>query len=170
MALTSYAIALGSNRPGRHGPPAATVRAAAEALGVQRLSTIRRTEAVGPAGRGFANAAAILETRLDPPALLDLLKATERDFGRRGGRRWGPRVLDLDIILWSEGPFAAPGLVLPHPAFRSRAFVLEPLAEIAPAWRDPLSGASIAQLLHAVRRRRPVDRARRPRHGPGEGP
>jgi 2-amino-4-hydroxy-6-hydroxymethyldihydropteridine diphosphokinase len=170
MALTSYAIALGSNRPGRQGSPAANVRVAAEALGVQRLSTIRRTEAMGPAGRGFANAAAILESELDPAALLALLKQTERDFGRRRGRRWGPRVLDLDIILWSEGPFAAAGLVVPHPAFRSRAFVLEPLAEIAPGWRDPLSGATVAQLLHAVRRRRPVDRAGRPRHGPREGP
>jgi 2-amino-4-hydroxy-6-hydroxymethyldihydropteridine diphosphokinase len=161
MALTSYAIALGSNRPGRQGSPAETVRAAADALGVLHLSRIRPTEAVGPAGRGFANAAAILESDLDPPALLDLLKQTERDFGRRGGRRWGPRVLDLDIILWSEGAFAGPGLVVPHPAFRTRAFVLEPLAEIAAGWRDPLSGATIAQLLHHLRRPRPVDRASR---------
>ena len=161
MALTSYAIALGSNRPGRRGSPVETVRAAADALGVARLSHIRRTQAVGPAGRGFANAAAVLESDLDPPALLALLKQTERDFGRRGGRRWGPRVLDLDIILWSEGPFASPGLIVPHPAFRTRAFVLEPVVEIAPGWRDPLSGATVAQLLHALRRPRPVDRASR---------
>ncbi|HEY0312962.1 MAG TPA: 2-amino-4-hydroxy-6-hydroxymethyldihydropteridine diphosphokinase [Allosphingosinicella sp.] len=161
MALTSYAIALGSNRPGRRGSPAQTVRAAADALGVVHLSRILRTEAVGPAGRGFANAAAILESDLDPPALLRLLKQTERDFGRRGGRRWGPRVLDLDIILWSEGAFAGPGLIVPHPAFRTRAFVLEPLAEVAPGWPDPLSGATIAQLLHLLRHPRPVDRASR---------
>jgi 2-amino-4-hydroxy-6-hydroxymethyldihydropteridine diphosphokinase len=159
MALTSYAIALGSNRRGRRGSPSETVRAAADALRVVRLSRIRRTEPVGPAGRGFANAAAILETGLDPPALLALLKRTERDFGRRGGRRWGPRVLDLDIILWSEGSFAGEALVVPHPAFRSRAFVLEPLCDVAPDWRDPLSGATVTQLLHRVRRPRPVDRA-----------
>jgi 2-amino-4-hydroxy-6-hydroxymethyldihydropteridine diphosphokinase len=158
MALTSYAIALGSNRRSRWGSPAETLRAAADALGVEQLSRVRMTEAMGPAGRGFANAAAILEVELEPPALLALLKATERDFGRRGGRRWGPRVLDLDILLWSEGPFAGAGLVVPHPAFRARAFVLEPLAEIAPDWRDPLTGASMAQLLHRLRAPRPVDR------------
>ncbi|HLL30957.1 MAG TPA: 2-amino-4-hydroxy-6-hydroxymethyldihydropteridine diphosphokinase, partial [Allosphingosinicella sp.] len=60
MALTSYAIALGSNRRGRHGPPAATVRAAAAAIGAQRLSAVRLTPALGPAGRGFANAVALV--------------------------------------------------------------------------------------------------------------
>src|SRR4051812_44184840 len=170
MALTSYAIALGSNRPGRRGSPAQTVSAAAEALGVLDLSRIRHTEAVGPAGRGFANAAAILESELDPPALLALLKQTERDFGRRGGRRWGPRVLDLDILLWSEGPFAGRGLVIPHPAFRARTFVLEPLAEIAAGWRDPLTGLSVRQLVHRLRARRPVD-PRPPRsYGRRRGP
>jgi 2-amino-4-hydroxy-6-hydroxymethyldihydropteridine diphosphokinase len=161
MAMTSYAIGLGSNRPSRWGPPEATVRAAADALAVARLSRVRATEAVGPAGRGFANAAALLASPLDPPDLLALLKQTERDFGRRPGRRWGPRALDLDILLWSEGAFAGPGLVVPHPALRTRAFVLEPLAEIAPGWRDPLTGASVRQLLARLRAPRPVDRARR---------
>jgi 2-amino-4-hydroxy-6-hydroxymethyldihydropteridine diphosphokinase len=157
-----YAIALGSNRPSRRGSPAETLRAAADALGVERLSRIRRTEAVGPAGRGFANAAALLPSPLHPPALLALLKDIERDFGRRPGRRWGPRVLDVDILLWSGGAFAVAGLTVPHPAFRTRAFVLEPLAEIAPAWRDPLSGLTIRQLLARLRARRPVDRAPAP--------
>ena len=153
MALTSYAIALGSNRRGRHGAPAATVRAAAAAIGASRLSTIRSTPALGPAGRGFANAVALVDSALDPPALLAALKRVERDFGRRGGRRWGPRVLDLDIVLWSEGAWAAGGLVVPHPEFRRRRFVLEPLAEIAPLWRDPITGANVRQLLHRLGRR-----------------
>jgi 2-amino-4-hydroxy-6-hydroxymethyldihydropteridine diphosphokinase len=157
MALTSYAIALGSNRRSRHGSPAATVRAAADRLGVERLSRIRATRAVGPAGRGFANAAALIESDLDPPALLAALKRIEREFGRRGGRRWGPRVLDLDIILWSEGSWAEDGLVIPHPEFRRRAFVIEPLADLVPGWRDPLTGATVRQLLHRLRRRRAVD-------------
>ncbi|HEY0131698.1 MAG TPA: 2-amino-4-hydroxy-6-hydroxymethyldihydropteridine diphosphokinase [Allosphingosinicella sp.] len=153
MALTSYAIALGSNRRGRHGSPAATVRAAAEAIGAERMSKVRLTPALGPAGRGFANAVALVPSELDPPALLARLKQVERDFGRRGGRRWGPRILDLDIILWSQGAWAGDGLIVPHPEFRRRAFVLEPLAEIAPGWRDPITGATVRQLLFRLGRR-----------------
>jgi 2-amino-4-hydroxy-6-hydroxymethyldihydropteridine diphosphokinase len=157
MALTSYAIALGSNRRGRHGSPAEIVRAAAAAIDAHRLSKIRLTPALGPAGRGFANAVALVSSELEPPALLDRLKQVERDFGRRGGRRWGPRVLDLDIVLWSRGAWGGDGLVIPHPEFRRRRFVLQPLAEIAPAWRDPISGATIRQLLHRLTHRHPSE-------------
>ncbi|HEX8258322.1 MAG TPA: 2-amino-4-hydroxy-6-hydroxymethyldihydropteridine diphosphokinase [Allosphingosinicella sp.] len=160
MPSSLYAIALGSNRPGRHGSPAAAVRAAAAALGVARLSRIRATPALGPAGRGFANAAAILDSSLDPPALLALLKRIERGFGRRPGRRWGPRVIDLDIILWSEGAYAGPGLIVPHPEFRRRFFVLDPLAELVPLWRDPLTGLTVRQLRARLARPSPVDRRR----------
>ncbi|HEV2866963.1 MAG TPA: 2-amino-4-hydroxy-6-hydroxymethyldihydropteridine diphosphokinase [Allosphingosinicella sp.] len=158
MAKTSYAIALGSNRRSRHGSPGATVRAALDALAVDAASRIRATPAMGPAGRSFANAAAILTSPLDPPELLERLKAMERDFGRRGGRKWGPRVLDLDIVMWSAGPWGGPGPIIPHPAFRERRFVLEPLAEIAPGWRDPVSGATVRHLLHRLAWPRPVDR------------
>ena len=154
--MTIYAIALGSNRRGPHGSPAETVRAAAAAIGARQLSRIRATPPLGPAGRAFANAAAIVESRLEPPEMLGQLKAVERAFGRRPGRRWGSRILDLDIILWSEGPYAADGLVIPHPAYRERLFVLEPLVDLAPDWRDPLTGRSVRQLI-ALRRRRAVD-------------
>ncbi|HEX5184495.1 MAG TPA: 2-amino-4-hydroxy-6-hydroxymethyldihydropteridine diphosphokinase [Allosphingosinicella sp.] len=157
MTVTSYALALGSNRRSRHGAPAETIAAAAAALGVERLSTIRATEAIGPAGRAFANAAAILPSPLDPPELLDELKALERAFGRRPGRRWGPRVLDLDIILWSGGSWAGPALIIPHPEFRRRSFVLEPLAEIAPDWRDPITALAVRHLLARLQQGRPVD-------------
>lgn len=157
-----YAIALGSNRCSRHGSPAATVRAAVAALcglgEAESVSTIRATPALGPAGRAFANAVALLRTDLEPDALLAELKAIERAFGRRAGRRWGPRVLDLDIVLWSGGGWGGPGPILPHPEFRRRRFVLEPLAEIAPDWRDPLSGAAIRQLLARLTARRPAPR------------
>jgi 2-amino-4-hydroxy-6-hydroxymethyldihydropteridine diphosphokinase len=151
--LHLYAIALGSNRRGRHGSPADTLCAAAAAIGARRVSRIRLTPALGPAGRGFANAVALVESDLAPPDLLERLKQVERDFGRRGGRRWGPRVLDLDIILWSEGAWGGDGLVIPHPEFRRRRFVLEPLAELAPDWRDPISGANVRQLLFRLSRR-----------------
>lgn len=157
MATTSYAIGLGSNRRSRHGSPAATLRAALAAIGgVQAVSTIRTTPAIGPAGRSFANAVAIIESPLAPDALLAELKAIERTFGRRPGRRWGPRVLDLDIILWSGGAWDGPGPIVPHPAFRERAFVLQPLAEIAPGWRDPIGGATVRQLLARLTAPQPI--------------
>jgi 2-amino-4-hydroxy-6-hydroxymethyldihydropteridine diphosphokinase len=116
---------------------------------------VRPTAALGPAGRSFANAVALVESDLEPPALLARLKQAERDFGRRGGRRWGPRVLDLDILLWSQGAWAGDGLIIPHPEYRRRRFVLEPLAEIAPGWRDPITGATTRQLLHRLQRKSP---------------
>jgi 2-amino-4-hydroxy-6-hydroxymethyldihydropteridine diphosphokinase len=155
----SYAIALGSNRPhGRHGSPEGVLGAAvAELRGIGRVelcSPIHRTAALGPAGRSFANAAALVTSDLDPPEMLEALKATERDFGRRPGRRWGPRVLDLDILLWSGGAWGADSLVIPHPEMRRRLFVLEPLADIAPTWRDPVTGLTVRQLLFRARARR----------------
>jgi len=163
MAKTSYALALGSNRRSRYGSPAATLRAALEALSelgeVEAASRIRATAAVGPAGRSFANAAAVLTTKLGPAELLAAVKQIERSFGRRPGRRWGARVLDLDILLWSGGAWAEGALTIPHPGMRRRLFVLDPLAEIAPDWRDPLSHASIRHLRHRLARPRAVDRA-----------
>jgi 2-amino-4-hydroxy-6-hydroxymethyldihydropteridine diphosphokinase len=159
MTKTRYAIALGSNRRSRHGSPGQTLRAALVRLdGVQAVSAIRATPALGPAGRGFANAVAIVESKLAPDALLAELKTMERAFGRRPGRRWGPRVLDLDIVLWSGGAWGGPGPIVPHPEYRKRAFVLQPLAEIAPGWRDPLTGATVRQLLARLTARRPAPR------------
>jgi 2-amino-4-hydroxy-6-hydroxymethyldihydropteridine diphosphokinase len=160
VTRTSYAIAIGSNRRHhRHGGPDRVVHAAMTALAefgeVEARSAILRTPALGPAGRSFANAAVLLATDLPPPALLAQLKQLEREFGRRPGRRWGPRVLDLDIILWSGGFWAGDGLTVPHPEFRKRAFVLTPLAQIAPDWRDPLTGRTVRHLAHAVDRRPP---------------
>ena len=159
MPRTSYAIALGSNRRhGRHGSPEGVIAAALAALAAEgvvivRISRVIATAALGPAGRGFANAAATVESDLEPPALLALLKQVERAFGRRRGRRWGARVLDLDILLWSGGtwpPFpraAAPGrLAVPHSQIAARAFVLDPLLPIAPDWKHPLTGQTVRQM------------------------
>lgn len=156
MGKTSYAIALGSNRRSRHGSPAATLRAALTQLRPVAISTIRTTPALGPAGRGFANAVALIDSKLNPDALLAELKALERAFGRRPGRRWGPRVLDLDIILWSGGPWGGPGPIVPHTQFRERVFVLQPLAELVPDWRDPMTGATVRQLLARLTAPRPA--------------
>lgn len=142
-----YAIALGSNRRGRHGAPEAEVHAALAAIGgVVRASPIIATAPLGPSRRRFANAAALVESAEAPPELLARLKAVERAFGRRRGRRWDMRVIDLDIVLWSGGAWASPGLVIPHPHFRRRGFVLRPLNAIVPDWHDPLTGRTVRQL------------------------
>ncbi|KQM98833.1 2-amino-4-hydroxy-6-hydroxymethyldihydropteridine diphosphokinase [Sphingomonas sp. Leaf25] len=151
MSSSTYAIAIGSNRCGRHGGPVAEVRAAVAALdGVRAVAPVMASAPLGPSLRRYANTVAIIESALGPAALLDALKAIERRFGRRRGRRWGSRVIDLDIILWSGGCWRSPGLVVPHLAFRERAFVLRPLAAIAAGWRDPVSGRSVRQLQQMV--------------------
>lgn len=172
--LQRYAIALGANRRhGRHGAPARVIAAAlatltARGLAIEAASRTIHTPALGPAGRGFANAAAIVTTGLGPPALLALLKQVERGFGRRGGRRWGARVLDLDIILWSGGRWptgarrARPGsLAIPHAAHAARGFVLDPLATIAAGWRTP-AGISVRQAKTRLDRRKRMDGCLRP--------
>jgi 2-amino-4-hydroxy-6-hydroxymethyldihydropteridine diphosphokinase len=112
---------------------------------------------VGPSQRRYANAVAIIETRLAPSVLLAALKAIEHDLGRRRGQRWAARVLDLDILLWSGGLWASPGLSVPHPALSQRRFVLGPLTQIAPRWRDPLTGLCMSHLKARLDRPRPRD-------------
>lgn len=154
MPTYRYAIALGSNRRGPHGSPEAEIAAALAALGgVLAVSPVLRTPPLGPSKRRFANAAALIESDEAPPALLARLKAIERAFGRRRGRSWAARVIDLDIILWSEGAWGQKGLTVPHAAFRERDFVLRPLLAVAPEWRDPVSGLSVRQLAVRLGRR-----------------
>lgn len=146
---SSYLVALGSNqRHHRLGAPRDVVGAALEelaALGtVTARSRIISTDPIGPAQRRFANAACILTSDYDPPSLLAGLKMMERELGRRSGQRWGDRVLDLDIVLWSGGVFQAPHLTIPHKEFCVRPFVLGPASQIAADWRDPVSGLTIA--------------------------
>ncbi len=159
MPRTSYAIAIGSNRPGRHGGPTREVRAAIVALGgVTAMSPILHTPPLGPSKRRFANAVALIESDETPPALLRRLKAIERTFGRRRGRSWGARVIDLDIVLWSGGCWGESDLTVPHRLFRARDFVLAPLVQVAPDWRDPVTGRTIRQLHARLTRPKPASR------------
>jgi 2-amino-4-hydroxy-6-hydroxymethyldihydropteridine diphosphokinase len=156
MGTASYALALGSNRRSRFGSPERSVAAALRAVGgVRAVSPILRTAAMGPSARAFANAVALVDSDEDPPAMLRRVKAIERAFGRRRGRRWGARVIDIDLVLWSGGAWVEPGLVVPHPAYRERDFVLRPLVAVAPGWRDPVGGRTPRQLLALVDRRAP---------------
>jgi 2-amino-4-hydroxy-6-hydroxymethyldihydropteridine diphosphokinase len=123
--VTRAFVGLGSNIGDRE----ATIRAAAARLGPHRLSPIVETEPWGYADQPrFLNAVAELETDLEPRALLDRLLAIERELGRvRGGPRYGPRTIDLDLLLYGEQVIREPGLTVPHPRMGERLFVLEPL-------------------------------------------
>jgi 2-amino-4-hydroxy-6-hydroxymethyldihydropteridine diphosphokinase len=154
-----YAVAIGSNRRHRRfGRPAGVVEAAIAQLeaefGLLNASPIILNTADGGAGRDFANAVALLESELAPPAMLGRLKGIEREFGRRRGRRWAPRVLDLDLVLWSGGEFRSRRLSVPHPRLEQRSFVIEPLAAIAPGWRVRGS-LTVRHLAHRLARRLP---------------
>ncbi len=162
-------VALGSNVRGRWGAPpemlAGAVRRLGEAGIVEAVSGLWRSAPFGPVAQpSFLNAVALVRTDLSPHALMRHLVRLENEAGRRRGRSWGPRALDLDL-LDHGGRVLAPagtgrpsgvlgfhhlqrrGLVLPHPAIASRPFVLLPLAEAAPEWRHPLGGWTAAQAL-----------------------
>ena len=148
---TAY-VALGANL----GDPAATLRAAFGALAnlpesrVIRCSSLYRTAPVGNTKQPeFVNAVAALETTLAPEALLDALLDLETRFGRRRAEKNGPRTLDLDLLLYNNQELDLPRLSLPHPRLHLRAFVLYPLAEIAPELQLPRRG-SITAWLPAV--------------------
>ncbi len=95
----------------------------------------------------YLNAAAVGSTELAPRAVLEVLLGIERERGRERPAPNAPRTLDLDLILYGDLVVDEPDLIVPHPRFRDRAFVLEPLAEIAPELVDPVTGASVAELL-----------------------
>lgn len=164
MPLPLYAIGLGSNRRhARYGDPRRVLLAALAALesgDVEAVdaSPIIASDPIGPSRRRYANAVALVASKLAPPEMLARLQAIEARFGRRAGQRWGARTLDLDILLWSGGAWSDAALTIPHPALADRAFVLGPLRAIVPEWRHPLSSHSIRQLAARLVRPKPVDR------------
>jgi 2-amino-4-hydroxy-6-hydroxymethyldihydropteridine diphosphokinase len=150
-------LGLGSNLGDRRWNLNAAVAAlrANPAVRVLAVSTFIETAPVGgPPGQGpYLNGAAAVQTDLAPEAMLAELKRIERLLGRTEGPRWGPRTVDLDILLYADLVLDAPDLVIPHPRLRERRFVLEPLAEIAPDARDPASGRTVRELLARLERK-----------------
>ena len=157
-----YAIAIGSNRRHvRHGRPSGVVESAIARLDADfdlfDASPIILNKAVGGAGRDFANAAALVESELEPVEMLRALKQIEREFGRRPAKRWSSRVLDLDLVAWDKARFTALFLNIPHPRLGERSFVLGPMAAIAPAWRIH-KGLTVRHLLSRLGKQRPAIR------------
>jgi 2-amino-4-hydroxy-6-hydroxymethyldihydropteridine diphosphokinase len=148
-------IGLGANLPSPAGPPLETLKAALSALarnGATPRAVSRFYESMAwpdPSDPSFVNAVARVETALAPAALLARLKEIERSFGRIEARANAPRPLDLDVLDYDARVEAGPP-ILPHPRMESRAFVLVPLRDVAPAWRHPVSGRSVAQLVAAL--------------------
>ena len=137
--------------------PERTLAVAAEAIArlphveLRRRSSLYAAAPIGPAQPEFRNAVVSLVTRLSPPTLLAALLDIERAHGRVRGERWGPRVLDLDILLWGDRVVDQPGLHVPHPELQRRRFALEPLAELDPEARHPVLQKTVAELLASVR-------------------
>ncbi|MDI9639109.1 2-amino-4-hydroxy-6-hydroxymethyldihydropteridine diphosphokinase [Geitlerinema splendidum] len=117
---------------------------------LQRQSSWYHTPPVGPPQPSYINGCAVLEVAWSPVELLERLLDLEAQFGRVRLEKHGPRTLDLDILLVDDLILDLPQLQVPHPRMRERAFVLVPLAEIAPNWTDPVTGRAIAHLREAV--------------------
>ena len=141
--MTTAYVGLGANL----GDRGATIEAALRLLGaltgttVAAVSTLRETEPVGNVDQPlFLNGAAALETELEPRALLDALLGIERELGRVRRERWGPRTIDLDLLVYGAEEIDEPGLTVPHPRLHERRFALEPLAELEPELDVPGRG------------------------------
>lgn len=152
MKSTKCAIALGSNL----GDSLTILKSAIETLNnspeieVKSHSSWYQTAPVGPPQPDYINACAILEVTLEPQQLLAKLLEIEIKFNRIRQEKWGPRTLDLDLLLYDNLVLETPTLTLPHPRMTERAFVLVPLAEIAPDWVHPVTGSAIAQIVQTA--------------------
>lgn len=146
---TPVAIALGSNLGDREANLAFGLSALPGFITNLRQSTWRDTSPVGvsPDQPRYLNGVVVGETSLSARDVLDRLLAIEGAAGRTRPSPMAPRTLDLDLILFGDKKIEEPGLLVPHPSFRERLFVLEPLAELVPDWIDPVTGRRISQLL-----------------------
>ena len=146
------AVALGSNLGNREGHLRDAVDALTQYIADLRVSSFRETEPVGVSGGQprYVNAAAVGETSSTAPELLRALLEVETRLGRERPFPGAPRTIDIDLIFYGDAVSDTADLVVPHPRFRERRFVLEPLAELVPDWIDPVTRKSVAELLRLV--------------------
>ncbi|MFH0964354.1 MAG: 2-amino-4-hydroxy-6-hydroxymethyldihydropteridine diphosphokinase [Planctomycetota bacterium] len=152
-APTRAFLSIGSNLADRKAnlERAVALLKAHPAIRVLRVSSFHETKPWGVTDQpDFLNAAVEIETTLDPHELLDALQATEKNMGRRPAERWGPRLIDLDILLFGDAVIESDRLTVPHPRLDARAFALAPLAEIAPQVRHPGTGATVRSMLEKL--------------------
>jgi 2-amino-4-hydroxy-6-hydroxymethyldihydropteridine diphosphokinase len=147
-------IGLGSNLGDRERYLllAAQALSRVDAVSVLRHSAVYETEAVGPIQPNYLNAVVETDCGLAPARLLTILKQIEVDLGRTPGTPWGPRIIDLDILLWGERIVAEPSLNIPHPELHRRRFALQPLSELVPDAVHPALHKTILQLLERAPR------------------
>ncbi|MGK7918693.1 MAG: 2-amino-4-hydroxy-6-hydroxymethyldihydropteridine diphosphokinase [Trichodesmium sp.] len=148
----NVAIALGSNLGDSLTILENAIQTLSKISGItlETYSSWYRTKPIGPEQPDYLNGCALLKVELTPHKLLEILLDIEQQFKRVRIEHWGPRTLDLDLILYDDLILDSPNLQIPHPRMRERAFVLVPLAEIAPNWLDPVSRKTITQLLEKV--------------------
>jgi 2-amino-4-hydroxy-6-hydroxymethyldihydropteridine diphosphokinase len=145
-------IGLGSNEGDREANLCAAVDAVRriDAVAVLRRSTLFDSAPVGPPQPRFLNAVIEVECALAPQRLLTILKHIEEDLGRRRGGKWGPRPIDLDVLLWGGEVVADANLQVPHLELHKRRFVLEPLVELVPELRHPVMGLTMVELYRKL--------------------
>jgi len=148
-----YYLGLGSNIGDREGylRQALEMIGKVEGIAVTAVSSVYETDPVGgPEQREYCNAVAAIETGLPPWHVLETMLRIEQSLGRNRDTRWGPRTIDIDILMAGDIVLKEEGLVIPHPRYRERAFVLIPFAEIAPAERDPETGETIGEIVRGI--------------------